>query len=591
MGAASTRRGSCCNPCICLHRNEDQSDPFATTLQGNRMRITKGSIVRKKPLQEIEQINIESHDTVKYYNQENHELRMQTSPDTKKPFEKENINTCNKTKESEYCTMNRSERALSTYPAQKESLCSKIIITPTKSDACLSESDEDNDFNLKENYTQNLHEDEKECYNLELSSLVDAKSYQNEVLDTYENRSTSQFNLCKETEEIPEIKDPVIIPEEDSQGMESSKILENSVMLKGSDTLTNNLDPNMLLSFCKTLDKCGDTYDDYNKLQCLDSSNISNIISPSLNLNTSEIQKQLLFSTQQNSVNPNESRLLEKFSEFNHPQLDSHESYMYLQNQNSFLDEEKSEKQPKSAIVNFEETVNIKLGTVQLQKEKGPFKVDLSVLQTEHWYTSFGKTLKQLCNPHERILIEGELHKYKPGIDKMYIPRWCQLTKTSFRVYKNQVSAKGFNSKPLIALPLEIFKGVKKARFSVPEKGKHLKFIKSLKKNQFEILYRDDILDLIMKNFLHSKINERRDEDNIIELQDDDEFEEKISILKDKITSNEAFKVSATMETLNIPSTWSNREGEWFCAEKRLMFSTQKSTERNNWLKILRKYL
>lgn len=67
-----------------------------------------------------------------------------------------------------------------------------------------------------------------------------------------------------------------MIEEEDSQEMESSKIIENSVVLKGSDTLTNNLDPNLLLSFCQTLEKCGDTYDDYNKLQCLDSSNISN---------------------------------------------------------------------------------------------------------------------------------------------------------------------------------------------------------------------------------------------------------------------------------------------------------------------------
>ena len=107
------------------------------------------------------------------------------------------------------------------------------------------------------------------------------------------------------------------------------------------------------------------------------------------------------------------------------------------------------------------EGVNIKLNNVRMKAPKEPISIDCKLLQTDLWFTAFGKTLKQMWNPHERILVEGELYKYKPGIDTMYITRWCQLTKTSLRIYKNQMAAKGFMTKPIIALPLNIFKGVK----------------------------------------------------------------------------------------------------------------------------------
>ena len=72
----------------------------------------------------------------------------------------------------------------------------------------------------------------------------------------------------------------------------------------------------------------------------------------------------------------------------------------------------------------------------------------------------------------EKVVFEGEVLKYKPGLEKMYISRWCQMTKSSFRVYKNQMVAKGFATKPIIALPLAVFQKVIKSKFLVSEKGK-----------------------------------------------------------------------------------------------------------------------
>jgi hypothetical protein len=149
-----------------------------------------------------------------------------------------------------------------------------------------------------------------------------------------------------------------------------------------------------------------------------------------------------------------------------------------------------------------------------------------------------------------------------------------RLPRMQLEFINNQMSAKGFNSKPIIALPLYVFKGVKKSKFTIPDKGKNTKLIKVLNRNQFELLYKEEILDVIMRNFLKEKIiNDDTQETEQIDL------DEKLNILKSNLTSSECFKVNATMGSLNNSSTWSNREGEWFCAEKRFLFSSQRSKD------------
>ena len=178
------------------------------------------------------------------------------------------------------------------------------------------------------------------------------------------------------------------------------------------------------------------------------------------------------------------------------------------------------------------------------QRQKQAVTVNVDILNTDLWYTGFGMTLKQLWNPSDKILLEGQLYKYKPGIDTMYITRWCQLTKNAIRVYKNQMTAKGFITKPQIALPLSVFRWVKKSKFIVPEKGKNAKLVKMLNKNQFELWYSREVLDVIMLNFLKSKIIE---EENI-------DQEEHMDL------------------------------GE-------ILFSSQKGKDKDEWVRMLKKYI
>ena len=159
-----------------------------------------------------------------------------------------------------------------------------------------------------------------------------------------------------------------------------------------------------------------------------------------------------------------------------------------LSSQKQYSKRKASNPRRAESIRKPEAAVNINVSGVNMYPiQSEPIQIDTSLLQTDLWYTAFGMSLKQLCNPNDKILIEGELHKYKPGIDTMYIPRWCQLTQNAIRIYKTQMAAKGFSAKPILALPLRIFKCVKKSKFVVPEKGKNVKLIKVLNRNQFEL--------------------------------------------------------------------------------------------------------
>ena len=63
---------------------------------------------------------------------------------------------------------------------------------------------------------------------------------------------------------------------------------------------------------------------------------------------------------------------------------------------------------------------------------------------------------------------------------------------------------------------------------------------------------------------------------------------DKLKILKANFNSNQPFKIESKTKTLNNPSSWSNREGEWFLAEKRLLFSTKKANDLEDWMYSLK---
>ena len=62
-----------------------------------------------------------------------------------------------------------------------------------------------------------------------------------------------------------------------------------------------------------------------------------------------------------------------------------------------------------------------------------------------------------MCIKHvldERIL-EGELLKYKPGLNFNHIKRWVQLTKDEIRYHKTRWDADCWDTKPLFSINIK----------------------------------------------------------------------------------------------------------------------------------------
>ena len=48
--------------------------------------------------------------------------------------------------------------------------------------------------------------------------------------------------------------------------------------------------------------------------------------------------------------------------------------------------------------------------------------------------------------------MEGELYRFKPGIENNFISRWVQISNRAFRYFRNHIHAMGSN-KPIVAVP------------------------------------------------------------------------------------------------------------------------------------------
>jgi hypothetical protein len=94
-----------------------------------------------------------------------------------------------------------------------------------------------------------------------------------------------------------------------------------------------------------------------------------------------------------------------------------------------------------------------------------------------------------------------------------------------------------------------------------------------------------------MLEFLESKgVIDKDDNQDVTERHGEDTtIKDKLNILKSNMVSDEPFKVESKTATLNNSSSWSNREGEWFLAEKRLLFTTKRSQDLTEWMSCLKK--
>jgi len=69
--------------------------------------------------------------------------------------------------------------------------------------------------------------------------------------------------------------------------------------------------------------------------------------------------------------------------------------------------------------------------------------------------------------------------KYKPGLNHMYMSRWCMVTKTHFLYYAEGLPYASYLGQPLAAIPLSEIASVKRVCVDVPERNEKLAALKN----------------------------------------------------------------------------------------------------------------
>ena len=84
----------------------------------------------------------------------------------------------------------------------------------------------------------------------------------------------------------------------------------------------------------------------------------------------------------------------------------------------------------------------------QEQKAKRSVK-DRSVI-SQYFDLSQGFSLFDEADP---ILCEGDLFRFKPGMENNFISRWVQISGRAFRYYRNQIQSFAGLSRPIVSIP------------------------------------------------------------------------------------------------------------------------------------------
>jgi len=91
--------------------------------------------------------------------------------------------------------------------------------------------------------------------------------------------------------------------------------------------------------------------------------------------------------------------------------------------------------------------------------------------------------ISQLISLEDEVIIyEGQVYKYKPGLNVSYLPKWLRITNKSVAVYKDEFKIK-FDEKPEVTIPLEFISDVCKV---LPVVKNHPKTNTKIDKEQYQ---------------------------------------------------------------------------------------------------------
>lgn len=240
----------------------------------------------------------------------------------------------------------------------------------------------------------------------------------------------------------------------------------------------------------------------------------------------------------------------------------------------------------------------------------------------------------------DEIIYEGYLLKYKPGTNFNWVERWCILTRREFRYYKDQWAAKGWDSKPLSSVAMSDIITTVRVNMNLPEFATKKEVLQAFKDSNLKHLFHFEIFDTLNGNdylqsdpqsnmsqrSLNATYDTRRSSyeptavsaregylmrppmtqktyrspsphntskySSKFSTQTKDTTSSKISPYKQPssgrttATSRGEFTSKWVKNKADL-SSWTGRENEWFYSEKRLLFATPDSEEREKWVQFL----
>ena len=186
-----------------------------------------------------------------------------------------------------------------------------------------------------------------------------------------------------------------------------------------------------------------------------------------------------------------------------------------------------------------------------------------------------------LSEDPDKILFEGEMQKYKPGINIMYIKRWAQLSRREFKYYKDRYHSAQWLVKPLGAIPLNCIEKIARVDINVTHRKKPNKSMQG-GCYQFEIFAKKNIIDFkpsfdlqnpaAVPEANYKKFVQERGKELV-----------KVQAKKDITPKNPC----PWIPSLASKDTWSSRQKEWESAENRLLFALPSKEECDKWVLLL----
>ena len=267
------------------------------------------------------------------------------------------------------------------------------------------------------------------------------------------------------------------------------------------------------------------------------------------------------------------------------------------------------------------------------------------------WYLWFGVPLNDLLDETDKVLWEGKVFKYKPGLSNVYSERWMQITENGIiRIYKDQIQSLYNPKNPLAAIPLSVIEGIKKVNLKNPVLRNNISIEKKeklsiLNKNQFMLLYKEEAIKKILaetdkvlksdrgsvqndENAFQPNISESNMSESNIEFVyknvdtdfsvsdvgwisklslppsysisltaneiwhtptvDDETWEERNPDYRECRSNISYSKLKIKQKTVQNKNLWSSRESEWIFNDKRLLFATEDGETRRKWIQIFK---